>query len=147
MAAPGQMLGSFTGTRRYPNADPYTAGTELGVWAENVQAATAENAKQHAEYTMAANGFSEQAQNMAGELAASVYQVGVGVADNLARAAAFGGVGSLALAGISSFSSTYRQAAENGASGTQAMAMGVVSGFLEIATALPRREVKAGEAS
>ena len=132
-AIPGQALGTLTGTGRYPNADPYTAGTELGVWAENVQSATAEQVKQHMQYNMEQVGFDQQTQEIAGDIASGVYQLGVGVADNLARIALLG-PGSLALAGASSFSSTYRQAAENGASAEQALAMGVVAGFLEVAT-------------
>lgn len=63
-----------------------------------------------------------------------LYQGGMSLADSAARIAAAGPAGSLALAGMGSFSQTMQEASEKGATPAQATIMAAASAGLEVAT-------------
>lgn len=125
-------LGLTTG--RYKTNDTNTPGDLLSIYTGAVQQGAAEEAGEWGKAVAEAHGASKQVQEFAGKAASTAVQVGIGAADNLARVALTGGIGSLALAATGSFSSTMREASQKGASPQQAMAMGFVSAASEVLT-------------
>lgn len=112
-------------TGRYPTLAPYTAGDIMSVYGNAVTADTAER--------IAGDGDSKLRKGL------SVgYQAVTSAADSAARmalAAATGGAsGSLALAGINSFTDTLREASQKGATPGQAYLMATASAGLEVLT-------------
>lgn len=112
-------------TGRYPTLAPYTGGDIMSVYGNAVTADTAER--------IAGDGDSKVRKGLS-----MGYQAVTSAADSAARlalAAATGGTsGSLALAGINSFTDTLREASQNGANPAQAYAMATVSAGLEVLT-------------
>lgn len=133
-AALSDMLGIGPSTGRYTGIDPNLSGTRLSTYAENVVQGEAENVRDWAEATAEIHGADEKTQEYAGKTASMVFKGGISALENIARVYATGGVGSLALAATSGFSSAMRSATQQGATSAQALGMGLVSGFLEVAT-------------
>lgn len=112
-------------TGRYPTLAPYTGGDIMSVYGNAITADTAER--------IAGDGDSKVRKGL------SVgYQAVTSAADSavrLALAAATGGTsGSLALAGINSFTDTLREASRRGAPPAQAYLMATANGVLEVMT-------------
>ena len=112
-------------TGRYPTLAPYTAGDIMSVYGNAVTADTAER--------IAGDGDSKLRKGLS-----AGYQMVTSAADSAARmalAAATGGAsGSLALAGINSFTDTLREASQKGATPGQAYLMATASAVLEVLT-------------
>ena len=112
-------------TGRYPTLAPYTAGDIMSVYGNAVTADTAER--------IAGDGDSKVRKGLS-----AGYQMVTSAADSAARlalAAATGGAsGSLALAGINSFTDTLREASQKGATPGQAYLMATASAGLEVLT-------------
>ena len=112
-------------TGRYPTLAPYTAGDIMSVYGNAVTADTAER--------IAGDGDSKARKGLS-----AGYQMVTSAADSAARlalAAATGGAsGSLALAGINSFTDTLREASQKGATPGQAYFMATASAVLEALT-------------
>lgn len=125
-------LGLTTG--RYKTNDTNTPGDLLSIYTGAVQQGAAEEAGEWAKAAAEVHGASKEVQEFAGKAASIAVQVGIGAADNLARVALTGGIGSLTLAATGSFSSAMREASQKGASPQQAMAMGFVSAASEVLT-------------
>lgn len=150
LAIPMSVVGSVTGaasqlgavvndalglsTGRYQTIDPNLPGTLPGIYAENVLSGEAENVGEWAKATVEINGGGEKAQQLAGTVASTVYSAGMSALENLTTIYFAGGAGSLALAATKSFNSEMRSASLNGASPEQALAIGLVSGGLEVLT-------------
>ena len=120
-ALAGRMyeLGERTG--RYPTLAPYTPQDALSVYGNAVTADTAER--------IAGDGDSKLRKGL------SVgYQAVTSAADSGARLLLGGNVGSLALAGINSFTSTLNEASQKGATPGQAYLMATASAGLEVLT-------------
>lgn len=112
-------------TGRYPTLAPYTGGDIMSVYGNAITADTAER--------IAGDGDSKVRKGLS-----AGYQAVVSAADSatrLALAAATGGAsGSLALAGINSFTDTLREASQKGATPEQAYLMATASAGLEVLT-------------
>lgn len=112
-------------TGRYPTLAPYTSGDIMSVYGNAITADTAER--------IAGDGDSKVRKGLS-----AGYQAVVSAADSatrLALAAATGGAsGSLALAGINSFTDTLREASQKGATPEQAYLMATASAGLEVLT-------------
>lgn len=112
-------------TGRYPTLAPYTGGDIMSVYGNAVTADTAER--------IAGDGDSKVRKGLS-----AGYQMVTSAADSavrLALAAATGGTsGSLALAGINSFTDTLREASQKGATPGQAYLMATASAGLEVLT-------------
>lgn len=112
-------------TGRYPTLAPYTGGDIMSVYGNAITADTAER--------IAGDGDSKVRKGLS-----AGYQAVVSAADSatrLALAAATGGAsGSLALAGINSFTDTLREASQKGATPEQAYLMATASAGLEALT-------------
>ena len=112
-------------TGRYPTLAPYTGGDIMSVYGNAVTADTAER--------IAGDGDSKVRKGLS-----AGYQMVTSAADSavrLALAAATGGTsGSLALAGINSFTDTLREASQKGAPPAQAYLMATASAGLEVLT-------------
>lgn len=112
-------------TGRYPTLAPYTGGDIMSVYGNAVTADTAER--------IAGDGDSKVRKGLS-----AGYQMVTSAADSAARlalAAATGGTsGSLALAGINSFTDTLREASQKGAPPAQAYLMATASAGLEVLT-------------
>lgn len=112
-------------TGRYPTLAPYTAGDIMSVYGNAVTADTAER--------IAGDGDSKVRKGLS-----AGYQMVTSAADSAARlalAAATGGTsGSLALAGINSFTDTLREASQKGAPPAQAYLMAAANAGLEVLT-------------
>lgn len=120
-ALAGRMyeLGERTG--RYPTLAPYTPQDALSVYGNAVTADTAER--------IAGDGDSKLRKGL------SVgYQAVTSAADSGARLLLGGNVGSLALAGINSFTSTLNEASQKGATPGQAYLMATANAGLEVLT-------------
>lgn len=113
-------LGDRTG--RYTTLSPYTPGDVVSVYGNAITADTAER--------IAGDGDSKVRKGLS-----MGYQAVTSAADSAARLVFGGGAsGSLALAGINSFTDTLREASQNGANPAQAYAMATVSAGLEVLT-------------
>ena len=112
-------------TGRYPTLAPYTGGDIMSVYGNAVTADTAER--------IAGDGDSKVRKGLS-----MGYQAVTSAADSAARlalAAATGGTfGSLALAGINSFTDTLREASQKGAPPAQAYLMAAANAGLEVLT-------------
>lgn len=112
-------------TGRYPTLAPYTGGDIMSVYGNAVTADTAER--------IAGDGDSKVRKGLS-----AGYQMVTSAADSAARlalAAATGGTsGSLALAGINSFTDTLREASQKGAPPAQAYLMAAANAGLEVLT-------------
>lgn len=112
-------------TGRYPTLAPYTGGDIMSVYGNAVTADTAER--------IAGDGDSKVRKGLS-----AGYQMVTSAADSavrLALAAATGGTsGSLALAGINSFTDTLREASQKGAPPAQAYLMATANAGLEVLT-------------
>lgn len=112
-------------TGRYPTLAPYTGGDIMSVYGNAVTADTAER--------IAGDGDSKVRKGLS-----AGYQMVTSAADSAARlalAAATGGTsGSLALAGINSFTDTLREASQKGAPPAQAYLMATANAGLEVLT-------------
>lgn len=112
-------------TGRYPTLAPYTGGDIMSVYGNAVTADTAER--------IAGDGDSKVRKGLS-----AGYQMVTSAADSavrLALAAATGGTsGSLALAGINSFTDTLREASQKGAPPAQAYLMAAANAGLEVLT-------------
>lgn len=112
-------------TGRYPTLAPYTGGDIMSVYGNAVTADTAER--------IAGDGDSKVRKGLS-----AGYQMVTSAADSAARlalAAATGGAsGSLALAGINSFTDTLREASQKGAPPAQAYLMATANAGLEVLT-------------
>lgn len=112
-------------TGRYPTLAPYTGGDIMSVYGNAVTADTAER--------IAGDGDSKVRKGLS-----AGYQMVTSAADSavrLALAAATGGTsGSLALAGINSFTDTLREASRRGAPPAQAYFMATANAGLEVLT-------------
>lgn len=112
-------------TGRYPTLAPYTGGDIMSVYGNAVTADTAEK--------IAGDGDSKVRKGLS-----AGYQMVTSAADSavrLALAAATGGTsGSLALAGINSFTDTLREASQKGAPPAQAYLMATANAGLEVLT-------------
>lgn len=112
-------------TGRYPTLAPYTSGDIMSVYGNAVTADTAER--------IAGDGDSKVRKGLS-----AGYQMVTSAADSavrLALAAATGGTsGSLALAGINSFTDTLREASQKGAPPAQAYLMATANAGLEVLT-------------
>lgn len=141
---PANLLGSVTsvyGTlmdlaardKRYATLDPNNAGNMFSVYSGAVRGQVAENisADQYDE-----NGnLIKDGGKVRGALA-TVYEAGMSAADNLARIFVSGGneALSLGLAATGSFGQTVSEMSAQGANPVQAVAMGIMSGGLEVIT-------------
>lgn len=121
-AMAGRIFEMGDRTGRYTTLSPYTPNDALSVFGNDVTADTAER--------IAGDGDSKLRKGL------SVgYQAVTSAADSAARLVFGGGAsGSLALAGINSFTDTLREASQNGANPAQAYAMATVSAGLEVLT-------------
>lgn len=112
-------------TGRYPTLAPYTGGDIMSVYGNAITADTAER--------IAGDGDSKVRKGLS-----AGYQMVTSAADSAARlalAAATGGTsGSLALAGINSFTDTLREASQKGAPPAQAYLMATANAGLEVLT-------------
>ena len=112
-------------TGRYPTLAPYTSGDIMSVYGNAITADTAER--------IAGDGDSKVRKGLS-----AGYQMVTSAADSavrLALAAATGGTsGSLALAGINSFTDTLREASQKGAPPAQAYLMATANAGLEVLT-------------
>lgn len=112
-------------TGRYPTLAPYTGGDIMSVYGNAITADTAER--------IAGDGDSKVRKGLS-----AGYQMVTSAADSavrLALAAATGGTsGSLALAGINSFTDTLREASQKGAPPAQAYLMATANAGLEVLT-------------
>lgn len=112
-------------TGRYPTLAPYTGGDIMSVYGNAITADTAER--------IAGDGDSKVRKGLS-----AGYQMVTSAADSavrLALAAATGGTsGSLALAGINSFTDTLREASQKGAPPAQAYLMATANAVLEVLT-------------
>lgn len=112
-------------TGRYPTLAPYTGGDIMSVYGNAITADTAER--------IAGDGDSKVRKGLS-----AGYQMVTSAADSavrLALAAATGGTsGSLALAGINSFTDTLREASQKGAPPAQAYLMAAANAGLEVLT-------------
>lgn len=112
-------------TGRYPTLAPYTSGDIMSVYGNAITADTAER--------IAGDGDSKVRKGLS-----AGYQAVTSAADSAARmalAAATGGAsGSLALAGINSFTDTLREASQKGAPPAQAYLMATANAGLEVLT-------------
>ena len=112
-------------TGRYPTLAPYTGGDIMSVYGNAITADTAER--------IAGDGDSKVRKGLS-----AGYQMVTSAADSAARlalAAATGGTsGSLALAGINSFTDTLREASQKGAPPAQAYLMAAANAGLEVLT-------------
>lgn len=112
-------------TGRYPTLAPYTGGDIMSVYGNAITADTAER--------IAGGGDSKVRKGLS-----MGYQAVTSAADSAARlalAAATGGAsGSLALAGINSFTDTLREASQKGAPPAQAYLMAAANAGLEVLT-------------
>lgn len=112
-------------TGRYPTLAPYTSGDIMSVYGNAITADTAER--------IAGDGDSKVRKGLS-----AGYQAVTSAADSAARlalAAATGGTsGSLALAGINSFTDTLREASQKGAPPAQAYLMAAANAGLEVLT-------------
>lgn len=121
------------GTGRY-GANAYVPFSEMGVWAENTQEATKQEMGNWVREHVKAAGASEGVQDVAEGLTEYAFGAGVQIVDTLAKAAAFGGVGTLTLAATTSFEQSYREAAQAGAGEDGALAIGIAKAGLEVLT-------------
>lgn len=112
-------------TGRYPTLAPYTGGDIMSVYGNAITADTAER--------IAGDGDSKLRKGLS-----AGYQMVTSAADSAARlalATATGGAsGSLALAGINSFTDTLREASQKGAPPAQAYLMATANAGLEVLT-------------
>lgn len=112
-------------TGRYPTLAPYTGGDIMSVYGNAITADTAER--------IAGDGDSKLRKGLS-----AGYQMVTSAADSAARlalATATGGAsGSLALAGINSFTDTLREASQKGAPPAQAYFMAAANAGLEVLT-------------
>jgi hypothetical protein len=135
LSIPQNIVGSVTGAasainesiRRstsgsnYNTMNPNLPGYNPSKWAGTVREETQ-------------NDIQEAVPGVGGKALGTLYSAGMSAADNLARVGLTGGAGSLTLAGLGSFQSGVQEASERGASPSQAVAMGVASGALEVLT-------------
>ncbi|MGM9629034.1 MAG: hypothetical protein ACI3V4_13280 [Faecousia sp.] len=105
-------------TGRYSTLDPNNIGMLPNVYAGAVRSKVSENIEKSA----------------FGGVGSTLYQAGMSALDNLARIVTFGDVGSLALAGVGSFSQAVSEYSAQGSSPMEAVGMGIISGGLEILT-------------
>lgn len=113
----------LTRTGRYKTLDPYQAGNLPNIYAGAV--------KENVSRQIAGEG---EDSNLFRKGAALLYQGGMSAAENIARVAAGGKFGSLAMAAAGSFGQTVQQASEQGATPEQAIVLGVVNAGIEAAT-------------
>lgn len=111
-------------TGRYKSLDPNNMGNLADIYSGAVRG----------QVTSKLEGGEENTNGLAGKALATGYQAGMSALESLARVAAFGDVGSLALASTNAFGQTMREASANGASPEQAVALGVIDGGLEVLT-------------
>lgn len=121
---------------RYGNLDPNGPGYKTGQWVSAVRDTVGKN--------IAGDVYDEQGNQIEdGGLwrqgLSTLYKAGMSATDNLARlavgvATGGGSTVTLGLAAMSSFGSTVRQISEQGGDPVQALAMGVISGGLEVLT-------------
>ena len=116
LSAPlGYLQEAFGRTGRYQTLDPNNAGNMAGVYASAAREAVAEDM---------------------GTVGKVLYQGTMGALDNAARIGMGGrtAVGSLGLAALGSFGSTVSEASAQGATPGQAVAKGILSAGIEVAT-------------
>lgn len=119
----GVVSDLLTRTGRYKTLDPYQAGNLPNIYAGAV--------KENVSRQIAGEG---EDSNIFRKGAALLYQGGMSAAENIARVAAGGKFGSLAMAAAGSFGQTVQQASEQGASPEQAIVLGVVNAGIEAVT-------------
>lgn len=120
-AMAGRIFEMGDRTGRYTTLSPYTPNDALSVFGNDVTADTAER--------IAGDGDSKLRKGL------SVgYQAVTSAADSGARLLLGGNVGSLALAGINSFTSTLNEASQKGAPPAQAYLMATANAGLEVLT-------------
>lgn len=113
----------LTRTGRYKTLDPNQAGNLPNVYAGAV--------KENVTRQIAGEG---EESNIFRKGAALLYQGGMSAVENIARVAAGGQYGSLAMAASGSFASTVASASEQGATPEQALALGIINAGVEAAT-------------
>lgn len=121
---------------RYGNLDPNGPGFQLGMWNSTVRDTVAENIRGD-KYDEDGNLIKDG--GLLGNVGATLYGAGMSTMDNLARlaiglATGGGSAVTLGLAAMGSFGDTVRQISAQGGSPVQALAMGVISGGLEVIT-------------
>lgn len=121
-AMAGRIFEMGDRTGRYTTLSPYTPNDALSVFGNDVTADTAER--------IAGDGDSKVRKGLS-----AGYQMVTSAADSAARLFFGGGAsGSLALAGINSFTDTLREASQKGAPPAQAYLMATASAGLEVLT-------------
>jgi hypothetical protein len=119
----GVVSDLLTRTGQFRTLDPNQAGNLPNIYAGAV--------KENVSRQIAGEG---EDSNIFRKGAALLYQGGMSAAENIARVAAGGKFGSLAMAAAGSFGQTVQQASEQGATPEQAIVLGVVNAGIEAAT-------------
>ena len=132
-ALPGRVLELQNRTGQFPTLQKYTPYDMPSLYAGTVRGQVAENISGD-QYDVLGNKVSDGGALRQG--IATVYEAGMSAADNLARIFVTGSneVLSLGLAATGSFGQTVSQMSAQGANPAQAVAMGILSGGLEVIT-------------
>ena len=125
---------ALKGPSRYGGLDVNTTGQALSNVTDTVRQERAEQIGENVQNVAEFLGIDEKTAETAGKVASTVHGAGISALENITKVVVTGGVGTLALAATSGFSQAVTDATKNGASPTQAVMMGLVSGASEVLT-------------